>query len=216
MTALLLLGPWTPLLFQGQEFGTSTPFRIFHRYRRRTDARSHPQRPIRVSLAVSVAGHAMKCKNDCRYHPTPRVFIAAKLDFSERQKKQELYDLHVDLMKLRREDSRFREQVSGGVDGAVLGPKSFLLRYFSKGNNDDRLLVVNLGQQQALSPSPEPLLAPLLGFEWTILWSSDSVKYGGPGEVTLPAQDPWTLPAESTIALRLARESAPRRQPKKR
>ncbi len=31
MTALLLLGPWTPLLFQGQEFGTSRPFLYFQR-----------------------------------------------------------------------------------------------------------------------------------------------------------------------------------------
>src|SRR5207302_5919 len=29
MTGLLLLGPWTPLLFQGQEFGASTPFFFF-------------------------------------------------------------------------------------------------------------------------------------------------------------------------------------------
>src|SRR5881398_1692803 len=29
MTALLLLGPWTPLLFQGQEFGASSPFLFF-------------------------------------------------------------------------------------------------------------------------------------------------------------------------------------------
>ena len=29
MTALLLLGPWTPLLFQGQEFGASSPFVYF-------------------------------------------------------------------------------------------------------------------------------------------------------------------------------------------
>ena len=29
MTALLLLGPWTPLLFQGEEFGASTPFLYF-------------------------------------------------------------------------------------------------------------------------------------------------------------------------------------------
>src|SRR6266542_1783987 len=34
ITALLLLGPWTPLLFQGQEFGASTPFVFF------TDTRS--------------------------------------------------------------------------------------------------------------------------------------------------------------------------------
>src|SRR6202035_1773437 len=29
MTGLLLLGPWTPLLFQGEEFGASTPFIFF-------------------------------------------------------------------------------------------------------------------------------------------------------------------------------------------
>ena len=29
MTALLLLGPWTPLLFQGEEFGASSPFLFF-------------------------------------------------------------------------------------------------------------------------------------------------------------------------------------------
>jgi maltooligosyltrehalose trehalohydrolase len=137
------------------------------------------------------------------------------LDFSERKKNRQLYDLHVDLIKLRREDSRFREQVSGGVDGAVLGPKSFLLRYFAK-ENDERLLVVNLGETQSLAPMPEPLLAPPLGFEWATLWSSESIKYGGSGEVALPAQDQWTLPTESTIALRLVRESAPRRKPKKR
>ena len=137
------------------------------------------------------------------------------MDFSERSTNTQLYDLHVDLIKLRREDSRFREQLPGGVDGAVLGPKSFLLRYFAKGN-DERLLLVNLGERQPIEPMAEPLLAPPLGFEWTTLWSSDSVKYGGPGEVALPAQDPWTLPAESAIALRLARESTPRRQPKKR
>ena len=29
MTALLLLGPWTPMLFQGQEFAASSPFNYF-------------------------------------------------------------------------------------------------------------------------------------------------------------------------------------------
>ena len=38
-----------------------------------------------------------------------------------------IHDLHVDLLKLRREDSRFRHQFSGGIDGAVLGPASFVL-----------------------------------------------------------------------------------------
>jgi len=101
------------------------------------------------------------------------------------------------------------------VDGAVLGPASFVLRYFSDGSIDDRLLVVNLGKQRVLTPA-EPLLAPPLGFEWETLWSSESVSYGGPGAVAVATQESWTLPAEATVALRLVPEKAPRRQPKRR
>ena len=32
MTALLMLGPWTPMLFQGQEFAASNPFHYFADY----------------------------------------------------------------------------------------------------------------------------------------------------------------------------------------
>ena len=215
MTALLLLGPWTPMLFQGQEFGASTPFIFF------TDVGDGPMREaIRrgrfeflaqfPSLATEETQKALPVPSD------PTVFVRSKLDFSERQKNKEFYDLHVDLLQLRHDDSRFREQTSGGVDGAVLGPASFVLRYFSEGNNDDRLLVVNLGKQRVLVPAPEPLLAPPLGLEWETLWSSESVSYGGSGGVTVATQDGWTLPAEATTALRLVPEKEPRRQPKRR
>ena len=146
----------------------------------------------------------------------PEVFANSKLDFSEREKNKHFYDMHIDLLRLRREDSRFREQKSDAVDGAVLGPRSFVLRYFSDGNADDRLLVVNLGKRQTLAPIPEPLLAPPLGLEWDILWSSESIRYGGLGVTTVATQDAWTLPAEAAVALRLVPEKAPRRQPARR
>jgi len=214
MTALLLLAPWSPMLFQGQEFGASKPFLYF------SDIGDEKLREaIRKGrlefLSQFPSLTSSKVQQQLPIPSDPDTFNRCKLDFSERSTNTQLYDLHVDLIKLRREDSRFREQLPGGVDGAVLGPKSLLLRYFAKGN-DERLLLVNSGERQPIEPMAEPLLAPPLGFEWTTLWSSDSVKYGGPGEVALPAQDPWTLPAESAIALRLARESTPRRQPKKR
>jgi len=91
-----------------------------------------------------------------------------------------------------------------------------VLRYFSDGNSDDRLLVVNLGERQVLAPLPEPLLAPPLGLEWETLWSSESTRYGGPGVLTVATQDSWTLPAEAAVALRLVPEKAPRRQPRRR
>jgi maltooligosyltrehalose trehalohydrolase len=215
MTGLLLLGPWTPMLFQGQEFGAATPFVFF------TDVGDGPMREaIRKgrfrflaqfpSLATDEVQKRLPAPSD------PTGFVRSKLDFSERQKNKELYDLHVDLIQLRQNDSRFREQKSGGVDGAVLGPASFVLRYFSEGNTDDRLLVVNLGKHRVLTPAPEPLLAPPLGFEWETLWSSESVSYGGPGGVTVATQESWTLPAGATVALRLVPEKEPRRLPKRR
>ena len=215
MTALLLLGPWIPLLFQGQEFGASTPFTFF------TDTGDGPMREaIRKgrfeflaqfpSLAADEVQKRLPVPSD------PKVFANSKLDFSEREKNKHFYDMHIDLLRLRREDSRFREQKSDAVDGAVLGPRSFVLRYFSDGNADDRLLVVNLGKRQTLAPIPEPLLAPPLGLEWDILWSSESIRYGGLGVTTVATQDSWTLPAEAAVALRPVPEKAPRRQPTRR
>ena len=129
------------------------------------------------------------------------AFSRCKLDLSEREKNRELYDLHIDLLKLRREDSRFRQHCSGGVDGAVLGPASFVLRYFSE-DNDDRLLIVNFGERRILHPASEPLLAPPPDHRWETLWTSDSSRYGGVGAVATATPEQWILPAETTVALR--------------
>jgi maltooligosyltrehalose trehalohydrolase len=131
----------------------------------------------------------------------PEAFSRCKLDFSEREKNRELYNLHIDLLKLRRDDSRFRQQESDGVDGAVLGPTSFVLRYFSEAN-DDRLLLVNFGERQILHPASEPLLASPSGCRWETLWTSDSQRYGGGGAVVTAAPDQWILPAETAVAVR--------------
>ena len=50
-------------------------------------------------------------------------------------------------------DPVFRAQRQGGMDGAVLGPEAFLLRFFDA-SGDDRLLVVNLGRDLHLDPGP--------------------------------------------------------------
>src|SRR6266481_562520 len=192
-------GLWTPLLFQGQEFGASGAFLFF------ADAGDSAVRDgTRKGRAELLAPFLSLTEEETwKILPAPDdpdVFARCKLDFSEREKNRELYDLHIDLLKLRREDSRFRQQSSGGIDGAVLGSASFVLRYFSK-ENDDRLLLVNLGKSQVLNPAPEPLLAPPLGCRWETLWTSDSPGYGGAGSTAVATQEQWILPAESTVAL---------------
>jgi maltooligosyltrehalose trehalohydrolase len=215
MTALLLLGPWTPLLFQGEEFGASTPFVFF------TDVGDGPMKDAirkgRFAFLAQFPSFATREVQERLPVPSdPTVFVSCKLDFSEREKNKELYELHVDLLKLRREDPRFSDQEPKGVDGAVLGPASFVLRYFSIDNSDDRLLIVNFGGNRDLNPVPEPLLAPPLGLEWEVLWSSESARYGGSGTAAVATQGSWTLPPESTVALRLIPEKQPRKQPKRK
>ncbi len=200
MTALLLLGPWTPLLFQGQEFGASSPFLFFADIGDASvrDAirkgRAEWLAPF-LSLTEDQARRTLPAPDD------PEVFASCKLNFSERKNNRELYDLHIDLLKLRREDSRLRQQSSGGIDGAVLGPAIFALRYFSA-NNDDRLLLVNFGESHVLHPASEPLLAPPEGCRWEILWTSESPRYGATDSGAVTTSEPWALPAESAVVLK--------------
>jgi maltooligosyltrehalose trehalohydrolase len=200
MTALLLLGPWTPLLFQGQEFGASSPFMFF------ADVGDAPVRDaIRKGRAEWLAPFLSITQEEAwRRLPAPDdpdVFARCKLDFAERAKHRTIYDLHIDLLKLRREDSRFSQQILGGVDGAAVSPASFVLRYFSK-QNDDRLLIINFGDSKTLKPAAEPLLAPPLACRWQTLWTSESPLYGGTGAVAIASEEQWVLPAETTVALR--------------
>jgi maltooligosyltrehalose trehalohydrolase len=134
----------------------------------------------------------------------PQTFQRAKLDFSEREKHAAAYALHRDLLALRREDPLFHAQRKGGVDGAVLGRDSFVLRYFAAdGSGEDRLLVINFGRAENFNPAPEPLLAPPLNKQWETLWTSESVRYGGPGPVPPDTKDEnWLIPAEAAVVLR--------------
>jgi maltooligosyltrehalose trehalohydrolase len=199
MTALLLLGPWTPLLFQGEEFGASSPFMFFADI-----GDASVREAIRKGRAEWLAPFLSVTEEEALTTlpapDDPKVFARCKLNFSEREKNQQLYDLHIDLLKLRREDSRFCQQIPGDLDGAVLGRASFVLRYFSN-ENDDRLLLVNFGESQELHPASEPLLASPLGCKWKTLWTSESSRYAGAGTDITAAPHQWILPADSMFVL---------------
>jgi maltooligosyltrehalose trehalohydrolase len=91
-------------------------------------------------------------------------------------------------------------QRSRGVDGAVLGPEAFILRFFGEADAE-RLLVVNLGTDLAFDPAPEPLLAPPADALWRILWSSDDVRYGGGGVAPIETRENWRIPGHAAVLL---------------
>jgi maltooligosyltrehalose trehalohydrolase len=198
MTALLLLGPGTPMLFQGQEFGATSPFLFF--------ADHHPEL---AKLVAKGRGEFLKqfetvacaeCDAYVSDAGAEETFLRSKLDLSEREKNAAIYRLHGDLLKLRREDSVFSQPHLRGVEGAVLGPEAFVLRFFGD-NGDDRLLVVNLGVDLHFRPLPEPLLAPVEGGGWRLKWSSEEPPYGGCGTPALEKDGGWRILGHAAVVL---------------
>jgi maltooligosyltrehalose trehalohydrolase len=199
ITALMLLAPGTPMLFQGQEFGASSPFLFF------ADQGAELSRKIRQGRAEFLAQFPSLAtpQMEERFSDPgdPATFERCKLDHSERDTHRQLYDLHCDLLRLRREEPVFRAQKRHGVDGAVLSSEAFVLRFFGDAR-DDRLLLVNLGIDLHLDPAPEPLLAPPADSEWTTLWSSEDPKYGGIGAPPLDSEENWRIPGHAAVLLK--------------
>lgn len=198
ITTLLLLGPATPMLFQGQEFAASSPFFFF------ADHNPELARLVykgRAEFLAQFPSLALPEMQQCLPDPAdPKTFARCKLDLGERQKHAPRYALHRDLLRLRREDPVFRSPRHRGVDGAVLGPQAFVLRFFAE-DGADRLLVVNLGRDLHFDPAPEPLLAPPEGTGWTKLFSTEDLVYGGCGTPPLDTDDNWWVPGEAAVVL---------------
>ena len=75
-----------------------------------------------------------------------------------------------------------------------------VLRYF--GGAEPYLLVVNLGCDLHLVPIAEPLLAPPGPDGWSLVWSSESVLYGGSGTPPLNSDAEWRIPGEAAVLLK--------------
>ncbi len=201
MTALMLLAPGTPMLFQGQEFAATSPFFFFSNVSPSLAENIHHSRLKFLSRFRSLAQPETQAR--IPRPDDPATFERSKLNLAEREQHIEAYRLHYDLLKLRREDPVFRSQRVGGLDGAVVGPHTFILRFFGK-KGGDRLIFVNLGSDLHLDPAPEPLLAPPEEAVWQLLWSSEDPKYGGSGTPPLETADNWRIPGQATVVLKPA------------
>jgi maltooligosyltrehalose trehalohydrolase len=198
LTALMLLGPATPMLFQGQEFASSAPFLYF------ADHKPELAESIETGRREFLAQFpSLKDPELVASLPSPvdpATFERCKLDSSERDRHAQAYALHRDLLALRRSDPVLRRAGRQRPDGAVLSSTAFLLRY-RDGSDGDRLLLVNLGCDLDLTPIPEPLLAPPARSRWVLQWSSASVRYGGQGRAPL-SEDRLHISGDTAILLR--------------
>jgi len=204
LTAWWLLLPQVPLIFMGQEFFSSSGFYFF------TDHAPELERAVRRGrrgyLGQFPSAQAALGREAWPLPEGEAAFAASRVLPGERERKPLALAFHRELLRLRREDPVFsREGVQ--LDGAVLGESSLALR-FEGGEAGDRLVLVNLGAERALSPCPEPLLAPGPGRIWTLLLSSSDSRYGGTGACFPDGTSTITLPGKTTLALRAAPATA--------
>jgi maltooligosyltrehalose trehalohydrolase len=196
LTAWMLLGPGTPMLFQGQEFSTSRPFLYFADHKpeladavRRGRVEFLAQFP---SLTDDSVVGRLAAPGDVS------TFEACRLDFSERERHKEAYALHVDLLRLRHEDPVLRRAGLYRPEGATIGPGALALRYLDA-ERGDRLLIVNLDCDLDFTPAREPLLAPPLKTKWRLAWSSEAPQYGGQGTPPIDPDAVWLMPGSSAM-----------------
>ncbi len=191
----MLLGPQTPMLFMGQEFGASSPFLYFADHE-----------PELAALVRDGRREFMmqfpRLGNFDPISPLPdpenlQTFNACKLDWSECEQNRPMMDLHRDLIRLRREDSIFSRQDKSMIEGAVVGPEAILLRLYDDAG-DDLLAMFNLGRDIDFFPLSEPLMAPPPERTWQLQWSSEDPRYGGMGTPPLD-EKAWRIPGHAAV-----------------
>jgi maltooligosyltrehalose trehalohydrolase len=171
MTALFLLMPGTPMLFQGQEMWASAPFLYFADHNPDLARNVQKGRAEFVAQFPSLASPETQAALPPPHDPA--TFERCKLDWREREAHAAAYALHRDLLRLRRSEIAFSRQAPGALDGAVLDGNAFVLRFLAESERDERLLVVNFGCDVVRGSFAEPLIAPVSGCEWAVQWSSE-------------------------------------------
>ena len=196
LTALTLLMPGTPMLFQGQEFWASTPFLYF------ADHKPDLAKLVRAGRGEFLAQFQSLATEEAQARladpESVATFESCKLDWAEADDMAGVVGLHRDLLRLLARYMAFASS-DRHVDGAVLGPEALAIRFM--GEEGDRLLIVNFGRDIKRPSFPEPLLAPPRGRPWSVLWSSEDPAYGGTGTPPFESADGWHLTAHAALVL---------------
>ena len=169
-SALLLLGPYLPLLFMGQEWAASTPFQFF------TDHEPDLGRLVTAGRRKEFEHFSAFSGEEVPDPQAPATFERSKLRWHERNAEPHagVLRLYRDLLDLRRRLPALRNQardsysVHPAGDGAVA-----ILRHATVASEPSVLVCVNLRDRATLD------LSTFGAGRWEILLDSEAARYGG-------------------------------------
>ena len=199
LTAALLLGPAVPMLFQGQERAVTAPFTYFadHEGPLAEAVRTGRQEFLSQfpSLADPQAINRMPKPDD------EAAFRACHITWTDTVPAVHAWRLHFDLLAIRRNDPVLSLVGTPEVLIASTAPTSSVMVLRYQRDEDERLILLNLGALTTPVMN-DPLLAPPAGHHWTLTWCSESVDYGGSGVVESFGDGAWRLQAHCAWLLR--------------
>ena len=185
LTALLLLGPALPLLFQGQEYGSTRPSHT-SRITKAIGEGGRVRAP-RVPGAVPRNGHAGDAGVVAKAGRRAE-FERVRARGRRTRGRQPTTAIASRSLCLRRDDDVLARRHAGRRHrelGAITPRPS---RCATSRTTGDRLLIVNLADDH-LSPMNDPLFAPPPSGPVDVAWSTEDPSYGGGGAVPFVAAD---------------------------
>jgi maltooligosyltrehalose trehalohydrolase len=188
-SALLLLTPYTPMLWMGQEWAASSPFQYF------TD---HPEELGRLvtqgrreEFGKFSAFSDPEMRERIPDPQSPETFKRSKLRWEEREAIPHagVLALYRELLALRRAHAALRERRQESFEVAALGEDALSLRR-SAPDGSALLLVCAFGEAVRVQLGEREETRPPAGARWEIFLSTEEGRFGGgEGEVVRLAED---------------------------
>ncbi len=189
MSTLLLLSPYTPLLFQGQEWSASTPFLYF------TDHHEELGRLVTEGRRKEFAGFARFAGDTVPDPQAVETFERSRLDWSEAERAShaQVRALYQELLRLRATEPALQERSRGRHDAWALGADALALERRGAGQ---RLLILLNVRGLLEHPLPDGARAEV------VLWS-EAPRFGGASQEPPLREGIVRLDGPSAVALRL-------------
>jgi maltooligosyltrehalose trehalohydrolase len=180
-SALLLLSPYTPLLWMGQEWAASTPFLFF------TDHHTELGRLVTEGRRAEFAGFAAFGGEQVPDPQALDTFLRSKLRWQERTMPPHdgFMRLYHDLIALRRRLPALRERARDSFTAVPIGEHALALRRNGPALDDALLLIVNLRDPLRLAFDERAETSPPAGRRWALRFDSEEAPYGGEKQSTL-------------------------------
>ncbi|MEX2246688.1 MAG: malto-oligosyltrehalose trehalohydrolase [Dehalococcoidia bacterium] len=209
LAVLLLLLPYTPMIFMGQEFAASSRFYYFTDHNPElgqliTEGR---RREVARYLELSGEEHLREIPDP----QDPQTFLDTKLNLAERDENlgEHIFALYRELIALRRSDAVLRHQDRFRMKAVAAGDTVLLVHLWA--GAEHRLIAANFGVAFDTPPAAAGVPKDLLRYDWEPMLSTDERRFGGTDDRVRFDRTLVSLPPRTAAWLTARRRPLPAR-----